>query len=478
MPKTLIVYEYYETADSRRNLSFFLRHGISPRRDREYVIAINGGCTIEGEIPTFENVKVVKRNNTGFDFGAWAHVLRDVQSDQFDYFFFLNSSVTGPFLPQYQDSSTWPDGFISLLNDRVKLAGITINVYEGDPIVQSMFLATDRPGLKLLMGAGIFANNDLDASKHEVIFRREIPCSKVILSAGFGVDCLAAGHHKRSTTALRKNKSGDIVYPGAYLGHTLEPLDTCFFKTNRGCSPAALERAMQLADYKRSTSAERCFQESSILRGIDVLKRMPSAWQGHVEFAIWLTCRFHPQIVVDLGVDYGVSTYAWGVSGRAQVIGIDWFQGDAHAGFRDTYAHVLGLGTAVAKVTKVESTVRIWKASFEKAATEFHRSVDVLHLDGLHTYEAVQQDLENWLPKLAPGGLLIMHDVQAFPDSVGKAFAALPQHKLTFDHSAGLGVVSNDAAKIAVIDREWKQHLRRSPSGLTHEEFNHLRIQA
>ena len=478
MPKTLIVYAYYETADSRRNLSFFLRHGISPSRDRQYVIALNGNCSIENEIPAFENVRVVKRNNTGFDFGAWAHVLRDDQPDQFDYFFFLNSSVTGPFLPPYQESSDWTDIFTSLLNNKVKLAGITINVYEGDPIVQSMFLATDRMGLKLLVDAGIFTNNDRDASKHEVIFRREIPCSKVILAAGFGVDCLAAEHYKRSITTLRKNTSGDIVYPGRYLGHTLEPLDTCFFKTNRGCSPAALERAIQLADYKRSTSAERCFQEPKIVRGIEVLKRIPSAWQGHVEFAVWLTCRFHPEIVVDLGVDYGVSTYAWGISGRSQVIGIDWFQGDAHAGFRDTYSQVLGLGAALAAATTAESPVRIWKSSFEKAATEFHRTVDVLHLDGLHTYEAVQQDLKNWLPKLSPGGLLVMHDVQAFADSVGKAFAELPYHKLAFDHSAGLGVASTDAAKIAVIDREWKQNLRPGTSGLTHQEFDNLRIQA
>ena len=477
MPKTLIIYAYYETADSRRNLSFFLRHGVSPRRDRQYIIAINGSCSIENEIPAFENVEVVKRGNTGFDFGAWAHALRGVQPDQFDYFFFLNSSVTGPFIPQYQDSASWPDVFTSLLSDRVKLAGITVNVYEGDPIVQSMFLATDRQGLRVLVDAGIFKDNDRDATKHEVIFRREIPCSKVILAAGFSVDSLGAEHHKRSTATLRKNRSGDIVYPGAYLGHTLEPLDTCFFKTNRGCSPAALDRAMQLADYKRSGSAERCFQDPQVLRGIEVLKRIPSAWQGHVELAVWLTCRFHPQVVVDLGVDYGVSTYAWGISGRAQVVGIDWFQGDAHAGFRDTYAQVLGLGAAVSEATRAASTVRIWKSSFEQAAAEFHRPVDILHLDGLHTYEAVQQDLKNWLPKLARGGLLVMHDVQAFRDSVGRAFDELNFHKVAFEHSAGLGVASADAAKIAVIDREWKENLRPSAGGLTHQAFDHLQIQ-
>jgi hypothetical protein len=121
--------------------------------------------------------------------------------------------------------------------------------------------------------------------------------------------------------------------------------------------------------------------------------------------------------------------------------------------------------------------VRIWKSSFEEAAESFSGQADVLHLDGLHTYAAVTKDLECWLPKLSDGGLLAMHDVHSFPDDVGRVFAQLPGAKTLLDHSAGLGIVSTDARKIDVIEREWKQKLYPHGSGLKHRDFGHLYIQ-
>lgn len=476
--KILIIYAYYETSDAPRNLGFFCRHAITPYRDRHYAIVINGKCSVEDQIPSQENVAVLKRDNKGFDFGAWAHALRSYAVEEFDYFILLNASVTGPFLPLYQDASRWPELFIALLNERVKLAGTTINVYGGDPIVQSMLLVTDRAGMQLLSQNGLFDGNDQDATKEAVIVGREIRASKIILSAGFHVDCLAATHSKRALASLKRNTSGDIVYPGAYhQGHTFEPLDTCFFKTNRGCSPGALQRSIQLADYKRATAADRCFQEPRILRTLEILKGIPSAWKGHLEFAVWLTCRFLPRVVVDLGVDYGSSTYAWGASGLSQVVGIDWFQGDEQTGLRDNYSRVLSLGETLAREHRYENTVRIWKSSFEEAAANFNRQVDVLHFDGLHTYEAVTRDLKCWLPKLSSGGIVVMHDVRAFRD-VEAAFRELPGSKTIFDHSCGLGVASTDERKIEIVEKEWKQKLYPHVGGLKHRDFDSIFIQA
>lgn len=477
--KILIIYAYYETPDARRNLSFFCRHGIAPYRNRQHVIVINGACSIEDEIPKFENVLVIKRDNKGFDFGAWAHALRSVPIEQFHYFFFLNSSVTGPFLPLYQDASRWPAQFIDLLNDKVKLAGITINVFRGDPIVQSMFLATDRVGLELLIKNGIFAGNDNDATKEAVIFGREIRSSKIVLDAGFHVDCLAITHNRRALQPLKRDSAGDIFVPGAYrAGHTLEPLDVCFFKTNRGCSGGQLDRSIRQADYKRATAAERCFQDPRILHRLEALKQVPSAWRGYLEFAVWLTCRFLPPLVVDLGVDYGGSTYAWGASGFSQVVGIDWFKGDEHTGFRDTQGAVVLLEALLARDAKYEDTVRLWRSSFEEAADQFEGEAAVLHIDGLHTHKAIKKNLKDWLPKLAKGGLLVMHGVRTFPDSVGKLFTEVPGAKTTLDYATGLGLVSTDTTKIDAINREWKDKLYPFGAGLSHRDFDHLRIQS
>jgi hypothetical protein len=462
LTKILVSYAYYETDDARRNLSFFCRHGITPDRNRQFIVVINGGCTIEDQIPRFENVVVLKRENKGFDFGGWAHALRQVQLDQFDYFFFINSSVTGPFLPGYQDTHRWPELFTSKLNDRVKLVGTTINAYGGNPHVQSMFLAMDRVGLDLLIRNGIFTDNDKDGTKLDTVFRREIRSSNIITDNGFCIDSMDLIYSGRSLPFLKRETVSDIFYPRGYIqDYTLEPLDICFFKTNRGCSAEVLERSMKLTDYKRSVAANRCLQDERILRTIAALKCVPSAWKAYIEFAVWLTCRFLPQKIVDLGVDYGCSTYAWGSSGVSQVIGIDWFKGDEQTGFRDTSGAISSLGHALVRDCQYRDTVRIWRTSFEDAAKVYNEQIDVLHIDGLHTYEAITKDLKDWLPKLTKDGVIVMHGISVLPDTVGRAFEKLRQPKIRLEHSTGLGVACANPQKIDIIEKEWKQDLGR-----------------
>lgn len=476
--KILILYAYYETEDARRNLGFFCRHGISPDRDRQHVIVVNGPCSIEDQIPKFENVLVLRRGNTGFDFGAWAHGLQQVPIEQFDYFFLLNSSVTGPFVPLYEEAARWPLPFIAMLNDRVKLAGITINVFGGQPIVQSMFLVMDGVGLHLLISHGVFTGNDGDATKEAVIFGREIRSSHIILASGFRVDSLDPIHRRRALPHLQAELAGDIFVPRALpQGHTLEPVDVCFFKTNRGCSTEALTRSIQLADYKRSTVADRCFQDTRILRTLDVLRRVPSAWTAHLEFAVWLTCRFSPRVIVDLGVDYGCSTYGWGVSGISQVIGIDWFRGDAHTGKRDVERETLALGDALIRDHQYPNTVRVWRSSFDDAVDALTVPIDVLHVDGLHTSHAIKRDLERWLPRLSPGGIVVMHGTRAFPDDVGRRFDKLDYPKIRLEYSTGLGVASRASSTIEAIEREWKQRLIPQGGVLRHVYFDELKLQ-
>lgn len=57
------------------------------------------------ELPS--NARYVNHGNTCYDWGTfgWALFNLDINIDKYKYFFFMNSSVRGPFLPPY-----WPVG--------------------------------------------------------------------------------------------------------------------------------------------------------------------------------------------------------------------------------------------------------------------------------------------------------------------------------------------------------------------------------
>ena len=48
----------------------------------------------------------------------------------------------------------------------------------------------------------------------------------------------------------------------------------------------------------------------------------------------------------------------------------------------------------------------------DEAVSEVPEGLDYIYIDGLHTYEQVKRDIENYWPKLVEGGFLAGHDCQ------------------------------------------------------------------
>ncbi len=63
----------------------------------------------------------------------------------------------------------------------------------------------------------------------------------------------------------------------------------------------------------------------------------------------------------------------------------------------------------------------ILRMTSESAANFINSELDFVFIDGDHHYEAVLLDLEKWVPKLKPGGLLMGHDWCRKKEDVVKA---------------------------------------------------------
>jgi GT2 family glycosyltransferase len=175
----------------------------------------------------------------------------------------------------------------------------------------------------------------------------------------------------------------------------------------------------------------------------------PNAWVGHLPFAAWLIREIAPAILVELGAHSGNSYFSFcqavleaGVSTRCYAV--DTWQGDTHSGHygEEIYARL----EAHHQVRYAEFS-RLMRMTFDDAALHFgDGTIDLLHIDGLHSYEAVRHDFDTWLPKLAPGAIVIFHDTNVRERDFGvwKLWDELTARypcNLEFKHSYGLGVL-------------------------------------
>ena len=182
------------------------------------------------------------------------------------------------------------------------------------------------------------------------------------------------------------------------------------------------------------------------------LNNIITAWSGHRDFANWLVEHVKPETTVELGVDYGFSLFSFAEPRIGQVYGIDLFTGDEHSGAKNASVQHKSVLDFVAANNL--DHVHVLRQDFNEAADSWLHAIDILHIDGLHTYDAVRNDFYTWSPFMKPDGVILMHDVCAWP-GVHQLYNELEIPKIYFEHSAGLGVLCKNPEILDKIAEAW-----------------------
>ena len=185
-----------------------------------------------------------------------------------------------------------------------------------------------------------------------------------------------------------------------------------------------------------------CFEKPIYLSG-------KSAWAELIPVAFTLVEKLRPRIFVELGTHYGDSYCAFcqaivKAEVDCQAYAVDTWAGDEHAGF---YGEDVLNQLRARHDVPYSAFSSLLRETFDDAATHFAPgTVDLLHIDGLHTYDAVKNDFMTWLPLLSERAVVILHDINVRERGFGvwKLFDELSEQYPTFrfDHSHGLGIVA------------------------------------
>ncbi|MGA8594249.1 MAG: class I SAM-dependent methyltransferase [Bryobacteraceae bacterium] len=202
----------------------------------------------------------------------------------------------------------------------------------------------------------------------------------------------------------------------------------------------------------------------------------PGDGSGHLLFANDLIAALRPRVLVELGTNFGASYFGFcqaiaesNVECRAYAVAPWTTDNQTGARGESVYSEVREYNEA-----NYAAFSRLIQGEFDDAVSQFDdERIDLLHIRGLRTFEAASRAFSCWLPKVRPGGVVLLAGTATrLGDSgVSKLWGSLTRQGTTFEfpHDSGLGVFekpgsSNRSEFLETLfkaDKPLIEHIRR-----------------
>lgn len=129
--------------------------------------------------------------------------------------------------------------------------------------------------------------------------------------------------------------------------------------------------------------------------------------QAEQELLVILARQLTPgQVIVEIGSEFGMSTSLFCYAAHPDVFihAVDLFPGDM---LENHKANMQEAGFGERKIVYHQGDSGSFRSFWVSTA---QRAIDLLFIDGDHTYEGVKRDIENWTPFVSPDGKVVFHD--------------------------------------------------------------------
>ncbi|MBW4025242.1 MAG: glycosyltransferase [Proteobacteria bacterium] len=173
-----------------------------------------------------------------------------------------------------------------------------------------------------------------------------------------------------------------------------------------------------------------------------------SAWFGHLPFAFWLMQAVQPALLVELGTHDGISYTGFCRSAlhdglTTQCFAVGTWTGDGEIG---NQADEIYDDLSAYHEQHFAGFSQLLRCRFDDALSRFEDgSIDLLHIDGLQSYDSAAHEFETWLPKLSDRAVVLFHNTAERRAGFGvwrlwrEVAARWPAFE--FGHGHGLGVL-------------------------------------
>jgi glycosyltransferase involved in cell wall biosynthesis len=174
-----------------------------------------------------------------------------------------------------------------------------------------------------------------------------------------------------------------------------------------------------------------------------------SPWYCHIPFAHWMVATIKPRTLVELGTHTGVSYSAFceavvhaELDTRCYSVGT--WRSDNQTGPRGVECYV---DFQRFHDSRYGAFSELMRCGFDDVLLQVpDTSIDLLHVDGLQTYQAVKHHFESWRPKLSESAVVLFHNTNLPESQFGilrfweEVRAQYPSFE--FLHGHGLGVLA------------------------------------